>query len=69
MVFLQSQEKNKALHIIFKLAKEFSLKIDNVVLGILAIVAGVLILSGWLPIAVVVAVFLIVYGIATLIKK
>jgi len=45
------------------------LKIDNVFLGILSIVAGVLILSGWLPLTVVVAIFLIVFGIVTLIKK
>jgi len=45
------------------------LKIDNAVLGIMAIVAGVLILFGWLPLSVVVAAFLIVFGIVTLIRR
>ena len=45
------------------------MKMDSMVLGILAIVAGVLILFGWLPLAVVVGVFLIVFGIVILIKR
>ena len=45
------------------------MKIDSVLLGILAIVAGVLILVGWLPLAIVVGLFLIVFGIITLVRR
>lgn len=45
------------------------MKMDSMVLGILAIVAGVLILFGWLPLAVVIGAFLIVFGIVTLIRR
>ena len=45
------------------------MKSDSVLVGVLAIIAGVLILFGWLPLAVVVGLFLIVFGIVTLIRR
>ncbi len=45
------------------------IEMDSTVLGILAIIAGVLILFGWLPLAVVVGAFLIVFGIVSLIRR
>jgi hypothetical protein len=41
-------------------------KISGTLLGILAIVAGVLILFNWLSLSLVVGIYLIVYGILTL---
>jgi uncharacterized membrane protein HdeD (DUF308 family) len=45
------------------------MKIDNVVLGILAIIAGVLILFNLLSVSLVVGIYLIVFGILTLIRR
>ena len=47
---------------------ETNLRYD-VLLGILAIIAGILILWGVLSISLVIGVFLIVWGILTLLKK
>ena len=49
--------------------KENTMKIHGAVLGILAIIAGVLILFGWLPLSLVVGIFLIVFGIITLVRR
>ena len=45
------------------------MKIDGVVLAILAIIAGVLILFGWLDLKLVIGVYLIVIGILGLIRR
>jgi len=45
------------------------LKIDNVLLAILAIIAGVLILFKLLDVSLVIGIYLIVFGIITLIRK
>ena len=45
------------------------MRIDNVLLGILAIIAGALVLIGQLSIAWVVGIYLIVFGILTLIRR
>ena len=45
------------------------MKIDSAVMGILAIIAGVLILFGWLDIKLVIGVYLIVIGILGLIRR
>jgi len=44
-------------------------KISGTLLGILAIIAGILILFDWLRLSLVVGVFLIVFGILTLIRR
>jgi cytochrome c biogenesis protein CcdA len=46
-----------------------SITISGVVAGIVAIVAGALILFNWLPLNIVVGVFLIVWGVLALINK
>jgi hypothetical protein len=46
-----------------------SITISGMVAGIIAIVAGALILFNWLPLNVVVGVFLIVWGVLALINK
>jgi len=46
-----------------------SITISGVVAGIIALVAGVLVLFNWLPINIVVGVFLIVWGVLALINK
>jgi hypothetical protein len=45
------------------------MRYDNVILGILAIISGILILFQWIALWLVIGVFLIVWGIVTLIKK
>ena len=45
------------------------MKISGTLLGILAIIAGALILFGWLSLSLVVGIFLIVFGIITLVRK
>ena len=49
--------------------KEWNVKIDNVLLGILAIIAGVLILFNLLSVSLVIGIYLIVFGIITLMRK
>ena len=44
------------------------MRISGTVLGILAIIAGVLILFDWLSLSLVVGVYLIVFGIITLMR-
>ncbi|MBN2462997.1 MAG: DUF3096 domain-containing protein [Dehalococcoidia bacterium] len=46
-----------------------SITVSGVAAGIIAIVAGVLILLNWLPLYLVVGVFLIVWGILAVINK
>ena len=46
-----------------------SITISGVVAGIIAIVAGVLILFNWLPLYLIVGVFLIVWGVLAIINK
>jgi hypothetical protein len=46
-----------------------SITISGVVAGIIAIVAGVLILLQWLPLYIIVGVFLIVWGVLAFINK
>ena len=46
-----------------------SVSISGVAMGIIAIVAGVLILFQWLPLYLIVGVFLIVWGILAVIDK
>ncbi len=45
------------------------MKISGTLLGILALIAGVLILFKWLDLSLVVGIFLIVFGILTLIRR
>ena len=45
------------------------MKVDNVVLAILAIIAGILILFNWLSVSLVIGIYLIVYGILMLIRR
>ena len=46
-----------------------SITISGTVMAILAIVAGVLILFNWLPLYLIVGVFLIVWGVLAVINK
>jgi hypothetical protein len=46
-----------------------SITVSGVVAGIIAIVAGVLILLQWLPLYIIVGVFLIVWGVLAFINK
>lgn len=46
-----------------------SITISGVAAGIIAIVAGVLILFNWLPLYLIVGVFLIVWGILAIINR
>ena len=45
------------------------MKIDNTLLGILAIVAGALILFDSLSVSLVIGVYLVVFGILTLVRR
>ncbi len=45
------------------------MKISGTLLGILAIVAGALILTGLLSVGTVIGIFLIVFGIITLVRR
>jgi uncharacterized membrane protein len=45
------------------------MKISGVLQGVLAVVAGVLILFHWLDLSLVVGIFLIVFGIIALARK
>ena len=51
------------------MVKGSGIKIEGTVLGIIAIVAGVLILIGILPLYLVVGIFLIIYGILAIMQK
>ncbi len=51
------------------MAKSSGIQISGVAMGILAIVAGVLIIWGILPIQWVVGIFLIVFGILAVVRK
>ncbi|HJX03419.1 MAG TPA: hypothetical protein VJ488_02550 [Dehalococcoidia bacterium] len=51
------------------MAKGSGIQVSGVLVGILAIVAGVLILWGAISISLVIGIFLIVYGIIALIGK
>ncbi len=51
------------------MAKGSGVHLSGMVIGILAIIAGVLILFGWLSITLVIGVFLIIYGILELIGR
>ena len=46
-----------------------SITLDNVALGIIAIVAGVLVIFLWTLAQYIIGIFLIVWGILSLIKK
>jgi uncharacterized membrane protein HdeD (DUF308 family) len=46
-----------------------SITISSVVAGIIAIVAGVLILFNWLPLYIIVGVFLIIWGVLAVVNK
>jgi hypothetical protein len=46
-----------------------SITVSGVVAGIIAIVAGVLILLQWLPLYIIVGVFLIVWGVLAFINR
>ena len=46
-----------------------SITISGVAAGIIAIIAGVLILFNWLPLYLIVGVFLIVWGILAVINR
>jgi hypothetical protein len=45
------------------------MKLSTTALGIIALVAGLIILFDWLSLNLVVGIFLIIFGILTLIKK
>ena len=42
---------------------------QGTLLGIIALVAGILILSNWLSLSLVVGIYLIIFGILTLMKR
>ena len=46
-----------------------SITISGVAAGIIAIIAGVLILFNWLPLYLIVGVFLIVWGVLAIINR
>ena len=46
-----------------------SVSISSLAMGIIAIIAGVLILFQWLPLYLIVGIFLIIWGILTVIDK
>jgi hypothetical protein len=50
-------------------AKGKTLKIDSVLLGILALVAGISLLAGWLSANLVIGVWLLIFGILTLLRR
>ena len=45
------------------------MKADNVLLGVLALIAGILILFNWLSVSLVVGINLIVFGVVTLLRR
>ncbi len=45
------------------------MKINNILLGVLAIVAGILILLHWLSLELIVGIYLIVFGILMLVRR
>jgi uncharacterized membrane protein len=45
------------------------MKIDSTVLAVLAIIAGILILTGWLSLQLVVGIYLIVVGVLGLARR
>ena len=45
------------------------MKADNVLLGVLALIAGILILFNWLSVSLVVGIYLIVFGVVTLLRR
>lgn len=49
--------------------KGINIKISGTLLGILAIIAGLLILLKWVSVSLVVGIFLIVFGILTLVRR
>ena len=51
------------------MAKGTSSKFSGTLIGIIAIVAGILILTGTLPLYLIVGIFLIVYGILAIIRR
>ena len=46
-----------------------SISVSGTVAGIIAIVAGVLILFNWLPLYIIVGVFLIIWGVLAIINR
>ena len=45
------------------------MKIDSVFIGVLAVIAGILILAHWLSLELIVGIYLIVFGILTLVRR
>jgi uncharacterized membrane protein len=45
------------------------MKIDSILLAVLAIIAGILILTGWLSVQLVIGVYLIVIGVLGLMRR
>jgi uncharacterized membrane protein HdeD (DUF308 family) len=45
------------------------MKVSGTLLGIIALIAGVLILFNWVSLSLVVGIFLIVFGILTLVRR
>jgi uncharacterized membrane protein len=45
------------------------MKIDSVLLAVLAIIAGILILTGWLSVQLIIGVYLIVIGVLGLLRR
>jgi len=52
----------------FHMAKK-GISISGVAMGVIAVVAGVLILFKWLPLYLVVGIFLVVWGVLAIIDK
>jgi hypothetical protein len=50
-------------------SKGSGIHISGTVIGILAIIAGVLILFNWLSLSLIIGIFLIVYGILELVGR
>lgn len=45
------------------------MKISSTVIGVLAIIAGILILFKWLELTLIIGIFLIIFGILTLARR
>ena len=52
-----------------RVGKGAYMKISGTLLGVLAIIAGVVILFDWISVSLVIGIFLIVFGILTLARR
>lgn len=45
------------------------ISVNSIVLGLLAIIAGILILINWLSLELIVGIYLIIFGVLTLLRR